>query len=179
MSHSIKPLTNKKILLLPFLFIVILASGCAGPKVAADLLANVENNDQPLVNKSYIISAEINPGINNNEGIDQTVKESLEIALTNANIFNKTSPGTFRINADVLVASQAAFSFGSFEGKLRIKYVVFDDANKKIIDEEIYTEAGSDIQHFSGAARHRRARAVNISLNVRKFVELLQSKLKK
>jgi len=89
------------------------------------------------------------------------------------------SSRVYRIQANVLVASQSAWSFGAFDGKLEINYVLFDENNNKIIDETIYTEAGSDKDYFSGAKRHRRSRAVNISKNVLQFVDILQSQLKK
>jgi hypothetical protein len=70
-------------------------------------------------------------------------------------------------------------SFGSFEGKLEIRYVVRDPNDGEMLDKTILTVAGSDEWSFSGAARHRRARAVNISKNVLQFVDILQSLLQK
>jgi hypothetical protein len=148
------------------MIIIIIACGYAGPKIATDLLAHAEKNNMPLVNNAVTIAVEIDPAINNYEKIDESVKESLEMALINANIFGADPLHYYRIHANIMVASQAAWSFGSFEGKLKINYILFDDTNNKIIDETIYTEAGSDKWVFLGAARHRRARAVNISKNV-------------
>ena len=54
----------------------------------------------------------------------------------------------------------------SFEGKLEVSYIVYDEKNNKILNKTIYTVAGSDIWYFSGAKRHRRARAVNIAKNI-------------
>ena len=70
-------------------------------------------------------------------------------------------------------------SFGSFEGQLEIRYVVHDSNDREILDKTISTVAGSDQWSFSGAKRHRRARAVNISKNVLQFVDILQSLLQK
>jgi hypothetical protein len=109
--------------------------------------------------------------------LDESVKQSLEIALVNANIFDKNTSKTYKIDANILVASQAPMSFGNFNGTLEIRYVVLDIDGKEILDKKIYTEAGSDRWYFVGAKRHRRARALNISKNVLQFVETLQSQL--
>jgi hypothetical protein len=160
------------------LILIAFVTGCVGPKVATDLLGNVQRNQTPLVD--YIASLEvgINPAINNYEKLDQTVKESLELALKNANIFGLDSSSQYKVTAHISIASQAAMSFGNFDGKLQIDYLVLDHESNEILNETIYTEAGSDTWYFSGAKRHRRARAVNISKNVLQFVEILQQKLK-
>ena len=152
--------------MLPLAIIIIIACGCAGPKIAIDLLAHAEKNNIPLVNNAVTIAVEINPDINNYEKIDESVKKSLEMALINANIFGVDPSLYYRIHANIMVASQSAWSFGSFKGKLKINYILYDDTNDKIIDETVYTEAGSDKMYFIGAKRHRRSRAVNISKNV-------------
>ena len=162
------------ILLLMLLFVF---SGCAGPKIAADLLANARTNEKPITNNSSIVDVAINPRINNYEKLDESVKQSLEIALANANIFGADSSKPYRIDANILTASQAPMSFGSFEGKLEIRYLVHDPNDREILDKTIFTVAGSDKMFFSGAKRHRRARAVNISKNVLQFVDILQSVL--
>lgn len=159
------------------LLLLLLGSGCAGPKIAADLLAEVPRNDAPLVEESARISVGINPDINNGEKLDASVKQSLELALENANIFGFDMNQTYRIEAYIQIASQAAMSFGSFEGKMEIRYRVYDAENNEVMDETVYTEAGSDKFSFYGAKRHRRSRAVNISKNVLEFVDLLQAKL--
>ena len=177
MISSIEQLKIKYIFLLLLVLITLIASGCAGPKTANDLLTHVETESEPLINNAVTITTEINPAINNNEKIDESVKESLEIALINANIFGADSSHPYRISANITVASQARWS-GSFGGKLEIVYILFDESNNKIIDETIYTEAENDKWAFSGNKRHRRSRAVNISKNVLQFVEILQSQLK-
>jgi hypothetical protein len=121
----------------------------------------------------------INPRITNHEEIDKSVKQSLEMALANAKMFGADASTPYRIDANILIASQAAMSFGSFEGKLEIRYVVRDPTGKEILDKTIFTVAGSDQWMFYGAARHRRARAVNISTNVLQFVDTLQGVLQK
>ena len=184
MVNSIEQSIKKNLYLLPLMIIIIIACGCAGPKkiainIAPDLLTPAEKNKMPLVNNAVTIAVEINPAINNYELIDESVKESLKMALINTNIFGADPLHYYRIHANIMVASQSAWGFGSFEGKLKINYILFDDTNNKIIDETIYTEAGSDKWVFKGDARHQRARAVNISKNVLQFVDILQSQLKK
>ena len=168
---------SKKVCLLPLILGLATITGCAGPKVASDLLSQTGKEAQPAVNNSIVIETSINPRINNYEGLDETVKESIDLALLSANLFGQDSSSPYRIKAHIEEASQAAWSFGSFEGKLRINYSVFDGQNNGILEESIYTEAGSDKSYFSGAKRHRRARAVNISKNVLEFVEVLRSRL--
>ena len=164
--------------MLPLVLVLMIVSGCSiGPKTAPDLLAHAEKNVKPLVNNAVIINVEIDSNINNHEEIEKTVKESIEMALNNSNIFGEDSSQKYRIDANILIASQAAFSFGSFEGKLKIHYKLFDPSDNKIFDKTIYTEAGSDQQHFLGAKRHRRSRAVNISKNVLQFIDGLQNHL--
>ena len=184
MVNSIEQSIKKNLYLLPLMMIfIIIACGCAGPKIAIniapDLLAPAEKNNMPLVNNAVTITVEIDPAINNYEKIDESVKESLEMALINANIFGADPLHYYRIHANIMEASQAAFSFGSFEGTLKINYILFDDTNNKIIDETIYTEAGTDKWVYLAVTRHQRARAVNISKNVLQFVDILQSQLKK
>ena len=177
MIIPIKQSKLKCLFLLSLVSFILFVSGCAGPKIANDLLCHVENNYKPLINNTVTIDVKIHPAINNYEKIDESVKESLEIALINANIFGSDSSHPYRINANIMVASQPPMSFGSFEGKLKINYILFDETNNKIIDETIYTEAGSDKMYFSGAKRHRRARSVNISKNILQFVDILQNQL--
>ena len=179
MIISIEQSKVKYLYLLSLVSLIIFVSGCAGPKIANDLLSQVEIHNKPLINNTVTINVQIKPGIHNHEKIDESVKESLKIALINANSFGKDSSHPYRIDANIMVASQSPMSFGSFPGKLQINYLLFDDTNNKIIDETIYTEAGSDKWFFSGAARHRRSRAVNISKNVLQFVDVLQKKLNK
>jgi hypothetical protein len=153
---------------------IFMLSGC-GAKVAPDLLAKVKVNNEPLVENSSAINVTINPDINNYEELDKTVKESLDIALTNGNLFGTDSSNPYKIDANILIASQSPFSFGSFEGTLEVQYVVHDSNNVKILDKKIFTIAGSDRWSFIGAKRHRRARAVNISKNVLQFIDILQN----
>jgi hypothetical protein len=153
--------------------------GCVGPKIAADLLVNAKTSEKPLTGNSSIVTVGVNPRISNYEKLDETLKQSLEMALTKANIFGTDASKPYRIDANILVASQSPMSFGSFEGRLEIQYMVRDSNNRQILDKTIHTVAGSDRWSFLGAARHRRARAVNISKNVLQFVDILQSELQK
>jgi hypothetical protein len=153
----------------------VVLGGCAGPKIAADLLDKVEPNQKPICSCSYEIAATIDPRINNYEGIDESVRESLDIALVKSNLFTPDSATKYKIKADILVASEAAMSFGSFNGKLSIRYTVLNSTGRELLNTEIDTEAGSDKWIFYGVARHQRARAVNISENVLQFVERLRT----
>ncbi len=153
----------------------VVLGGCAGPKIAADLLDKVVPNQEPICSCSYEIAATIDPKINNYEGIDESVREFLDIALTKSKLFTPDSATKYKIKADILVASEPAWSFGSFNGRLSIRYTVLDSSGRELLNTEIYTEAGSDKAYFSGAARHQRARAVNISENVLQFVERLRT----
>ena len=177
MISDMKPHKNKLCILL-VICVFLLINGCAGPKVAFDLLTPPTQNADPLLNNAVIIETEVNPRINNYEKMDETLKESLETALKNANIFGTDTLKPYKIKANILVASQAAASFGNFEGKLEVHYSLLDSNDDQILDEKIYTEAGSDEWSLVGAKRHRRARAVNIAKNVLQFVEILQKKLK-
>jgi hypothetical protein len=160
------------------LVLSVLLCGCVGPKIATDLLSDVEAHGEPLTDKSSEITVDINPEINNAERLDQSVKESLEIALDNAGIFGTDSENPYKIDAKILTASQSPMSFGSFEGTMEIHYIVHDASGSKILDKKVFTEAGSDKFSLLGAARHRRSRAVNISKNVLQFVGHLQDAMK-
>lgn len=159
------------------LVFVFLLSGCAGPRIAEDLLLNTERLAAPKIENGYIINTEINPKINNYEGIDTSVKQSLIIVLKEANIFSGEKSRPYTISANIEIASQSVISFGSFEGKLQIKYTVYDENKNRLLENTIYTEAGSDQWFFVGAKRHRRARAVNIAKNVLEFTDYLKSQL--
>jgi hypothetical protein len=162
------------------LLVALLTSGCAIPKIAPDLLTGgVEVRTKPLIANAAWVKVSINPAINNWEGIDESVKQSLELALKNAKLFGSNASNPYTIDAHILTASQAAFSFGSFNGKLEIRYVVSDASGAQLIDKTIFTVAGSDKMYFSGEARHRRARAVNIAKNVMEFVIILDTQLQK
>lgn len=178
MKNTIELPRMKNIYLL-LLILLLALSGCAGPKIAADLLANARTNEKPVTVNSSVVNVTINPRINNYEKIDESVKESLELALAKANIFGIDSSQPYRIDANILTASQPPMSFGSFEGQLEIQYLVHDPDGSEILDKTIFSVAGSDKMFFSGAKRHRRARAVNISKNVLQFVDILQSQLQK
>lgn len=153
----------------------VVLGGCAGPKIAADLLGKVEPNQNPICSCSYEIAATIDPKINNYEGIDESVRDSLDIALTKSKLFAPDSATKYKIKADILIASESAWSFGSFNGTLSIRYTVLNSSGRELLNTEIYTEAGSDKMYFSGVARHQRSRAVNISKNVLQFVERLRT----
>jgi len=156
------------------LLVLSLALAACGSKTAPDLLG-VAPSAKPTSASGYQTVVTINPRINNFEGIDQSVHDSLDMALDSAKIFSPNAPSKYKITADVLTASQAAWSVGSFEGKLEIHYSVADPSGRPVADKTIYTEAGSDQFSLLGAARSRRSRAVNIAKNVTQFVEFLQT----
>ena len=146
MKSTIEPSRMKYTYLL-LLMLLFAFSGCAGPKIAADLLANARTNEKPLTNNSSIVNVEINPRINNYEKLDESVKQSLEIALANANIFGADSSRPYRIDANILTASQAPMSFGSFEGKLEIRYVVHD-SNGKYLGSRVMSAGGKEVKGY-------------------------------
>ena len=77
MINSMEQSKIKYLYLLSFVFIFITVSGCAGPKIAADLLVKAEKNDKPLVSNAVTIDVKINPAIHNYEKIDESVKDLL------------------------------------------------------------------------------------------------------
>ncbi|MDA3787346.1 MAG: hypothetical protein PF503_02460, partial [Desulfobacula sp.] len=133
----------------------------------------------PLIDNSVTIDLKFNPAFNRQYKIEESVKESLEIALIKSNIFGAESSHPYRINVDVIIASMAPMSFGNFGNKLEIHYILFDENNNDIINETIHTVAESDEWYFAGVKRAQRARAVNISKNVLQFVDILQNQLNK
>jgi hypothetical protein len=153
----------------------IVFGGCTGLKIAPDLVGSVRPNEKPITSSAYETTVTINPNINNDEGIDQSVQESLDMALDSAKIFTAGGASKYKIKADILIASEAAWSFGSFDNKLQIRYTVINPSGHELIDKTIYTEAGSDHFIFYGGARHQRARAVNMAKNVTEFVEFLRT----
>lgn len=176
MGRGMKIVADIARMRIAWLFVLaVVLGGCAGPKIAADLLGKVEPNQKPICSCSYEIAATIDPRINNYEGIDESVRESLDIALAKSKLFTPDSATKYKIKADILVASEAAWSFGSFRGKLSIRYTVLNSSGRELLNIEIDTEAGSDKWSFSGAKRHQRARAVNIAENVLQFVERLRT----
>ncbi|WP_347454826.1 hypothetical protein ABEF79_04775 [Acinetobacter sp. ANC 7454] len=175
-----KRLNMKKILQASLVASTLALVGCATPLIAPDIIANVKKVDSPYLQNASSVQVSINPKINNREKIDVKVKDSLELALKNSNLFGTNTQQPYKITAEVLVASQAAVSFGNFEGKLGIKYTVFDDKGVQIFQDTINTVAGSDLNPLSPAvARHTRSRARNIALNVNEFVEKLETVLRK
>jgi hypothetical protein len=155
-----------------------LFASCVGPAIAEDLLREVERQEQPLAAAAPAIAVSLNPDINNAEGLDASVEQSLTIALDNANLFGEGVGGGYRIDADIVTASMSTMSFGSFEGKFDVHYVVHDASGRKVFDETVKTVAGSDQWSFAGAARHRRSRAVQMAKNVLTFVDLLVAKVR-
>lgn len=162
-----------------FAIVGIFLTGCAGPKVATDLLEQIPPVAEPTVDHSVEINTSIEPTINNYEGLDVTLRESLKMALTEANIFNlNNAQSAYSIQAHIDIASQAAMSFGNFEGTLQVTYQVFDESEQLILEKTIHTVAGSDAFYFSGAKRHRRARAVNMAKNVTEFTDFLKEQFR-
>ena len=152
-----------------------LLGGCAGPKIAVDKLTATPASEKPICACAYDLSVTINPQINNWEGIDKSVQESLDMALANAKLFTAGAATRYRVTADIRVASEPAMSFGDFNGKLEILYTVLDQSGQTLVAKDIYTEAGTDNWTFLGAERHRRARALNIAKNVLEFTTFLRA----
>lgn len=152
-------------------------ASCVGPAIAEDLLQNVQRLATPLSAAAPAVNVTINERINNAESIDASVKQSLLIALKNANLFGDGERGGYRIDAKIVTASMSLVSFGSFEGKLDVHYTVQDSGGRNVFDETVKTIAGSDTWYFSGGARHQRSRAVQMANNVTEFVDRLAARL--
>lgn len=162
--------------ILSALTLAILMTGCAGTSVAPDLLNQI-HVAKPIVDQTLTIDTVINQEIDRYEMVEESIKESLETALINANIFGKDSSHPYELIINVKLFSQSPMSFGNFGNRLDVNYELYDANKNTIINESIYTIAESDKFIFSGDARARRARAVNIAKNVNQFLELLQTKL--
>ena len=157
-------------------YLSVALAGCAVPKeIAPDLLGNANPNTTPMTASTYETSVTINPHINNYERIDESVHESLDMALNSAKVFSPQGATKYEIKADILVASESTVSFGSFDNTLEIHYSVTDPSGHEVFNRTISTEAGTDHWTFLGAKRHQRARAVNIAKNVQEFVTFLRA----
>lgn len=172
--------TMNKIIVCSILAVNLSFTGCASHRIAHDVLANVKKVDHAYVSNAGTVQVSIESSINNREKIDLKVKDSLELALRNSQLFGDDTQHPYQIKANVLVASQSPMSFGSFPGKMGIQYTVLDDNGLEIYKETFNTVAGSDLSAFApGISRHERSRARNIALNVNQFVESFTEVLKK
>lgn len=157
-------------------------TGCGNLLVADPALLSKTHNEKPLTQSNFITQTTIESHIQNSmtgTGIKELVDESLNLALKNANIFNTNGTSQYIIKAHIEEASQAAMSFGNFNGKMKIRYTVTSPKGNNVYNNTIYTEAGADKWSFAGAQRHARARVVNTAKNVSQFVEELNQKMKK
>ena len=151
--------------------------GCTSTTVAPELLQQPHHQTH-VINKSAVVTAPINTHIDRSEKVEESIKESLDIALNNANIFNKNSNEHYTIIATTALFSQSPVGFGMFGNKLNVNYKVYNENMKLLMDESIFTIDQSDKWFFAGGKRAERARAVNIAKNVNQFMVKLQTKLK-
>ncbi|MDO4698012.1 MAG: hypothetical protein Q4A60_04965 [Pasteurellaceae bacterium] len=169
----------KKIILT--LFGAMLLTGCMALDPDPTLLKQT-SYAKPAIKSDYALNVSMNPKVERQAsalGVTRLVQDSLKIALDNANIFTKSGKNHYKVDAYIEQASQATFSFGRFNGKLKIHYLVKTPEGNTVFEKSVYTEAGSDKWYFSGAMRHTRARIVNVSKNVNQFVQELNSNLRK
>ena len=161
---------------LPYLVVILLSlvlGGCTTTTVAPSLLTQTHNNTT-RINKSVVVTAPINQHIDRSEKVEESIKESLDIALNNANIFKKKTNKHYTIIATTTSFSQSPMSFGKFGNKLNVNYKVYNENMKLIINESIFTIGESDKWFFAGIKRAQRARAVNIAKNVNQFMRKIQ-----
>ena len=171
---------EKKLALLTFfmaLGFMLILGGCGGTTVAPELLKQ-PTLKAPLVNKNIQIKSPINSNLDRAEKVEESIKESLDIALTQANLFNRNSKDSYKLIATTQIFSQSPMSFGKFGNKLQINYQLFSNNGTVLINKTIFTIAESDKFIFSGAERSERARAVNIAKNVNQFMKALRTKLR-
>jgi len=157
---------------------VLFLGGCAGTTVAPKLLTQPHNKN-PIVNKSVVVSYTINQNIDRYEKVEESIKESLDIALNNSNIFRKNGKKHYKLITRTVSFSQSPMSFGMFGNRLKVNYQLYNEGMKLILNKSIFTIAESDEWFFSGLKRAQRARAVNIAKNVNQFMIILQKKLKR
>ncbi|TFU44506.1 hypothetical protein [Neisseria sp. 19428wB4_WF04] len=101
--------------------------GCETLTLDADhaLLGKTNPNAQPLVPQDYAVEVEVNERIARQAtavGIEKLVGQNLQTALHKADIFTPNGRGYYKIRAKIVQASQSAFSFGGFLGKMEIEY---------------------------------------------------------
>ncbi|OOH90642.1 hypothetical protein BMT54_04195 [Pasteurellaceae bacterium 15-036681] len=145
------------------------------------LLTQTQNTSS-IVEQGYQLETDINPKIEKQltgGGIKQLVHKTLEVGLSQANIFASKKPEQYKIKAYIEKASQqAGMSLGRFRGVMIIHYTVTDPNGKTILDKEIETVKGSDKWSIFGAERHMRSRIVNSAENVNQFIAELDKTLK-
>ncbi|NBI12289.1 hypothetical protein GVX81_01325 [[Haemophilus] felis] len=162
------------------LFSLIL-TGCIALKPDPSLLKQ-RTYAAPAVKSDYILTVTMNPRVERQPtaiGVTKLVQDTLVMAIDSANIFTKNNKNPYHIDAYIEMASQPAMSFGRFNGKLKINYVVKTSTGKTIFEKSVYTEAGSDKWYFAGADRHTRARVINVAKNTNQFVQELNLILRK
>lgn len=158
------------------LIVMMFLGGCGGTTVAPNLLKQ-PHKTKPIINKSINVTSPINHNIDRAEKVEESIKESLELALNNSNIFKQGTKKQYKLVATTQSFSQAPMSFGKFGNKLTVNYQLYSDNGKLLIEKSIFTIAESDKWLFSGIERSERARAVNIAKNVNQFMDILQKNL--
>lgn len=155
---------------------VIGLSGCMTLSPDPKLHQNLPQNAQPLEQSNVVVSAKMNALIAKQataSGIDDLVRQTLQMALKKSNIFNSDSQNYYKIHAQIVQASQAAWSARRFPGKMEIEYTVTDPNGKVAFTKTVFNEGQSDRYYLLGAKRHMRSRIVTAAGNVNQFVEAL------
>lgn len=163
------------------LFATLVLSGCSTLVPDPKLHNNLPQNTQPLIQGKVIVSAQMNPHLKRQisaEGIDELVAKTIQIAVKKANLFDENSQQSYKIDAQILQASQAMFGAGRFPGKMEIAYTVTDPNGKAIFQQTIYNEGRSDYWSFFALKRHQRSRIVTAAGNVNQFVEAFNKSMK-
>lgn len=156
------------------LFATFVLTGCTSLSPDPKLHDNLPQNDKPLIQENVIVTAKMNDRIAKQDtavGIDDLVRQTIQMALNKANIFNSQSQQYYKIHAQIVQASQPSFSLGRFPGKMEIEYTVTNPNGKTVFNKTIYNEGQSDSNAFLGDTRHKRSRIVTAAGNVNQFIE--------
>lgn len=160
--------------LIVMLFATLVLAGCSTLVPDPKLHNNLPQNTQPLIQGKVIVSAQMNDHLKKQmsaNGIDELVSKTIQMAVKKANLFDENSQQSYKIDAQILQASQAMFGAGSFPGKMEIAYTVTDPNGKAIFQKTIYNEGKADYWSVLAAERHQRSRIVTAAGNVNQFIE--------
>lgn len=172
---------KKLSLFISMLFAVLVLTGCTTLSPDPKLHNDLPQNSKPLIQDNVVVTAKMNDRIAKQDtavGIDDLVRQTIQMALKKANIFNSQSQQYYKIHAQIVQASQPSFSFGRFPGKMEIEYTVTDPNGKTVFNKTIYNEGQSDSNAFLGDTRHKRSRIVTAAGNVNQFVEAFNKSMK-
>ncbi|MBN6710449.1 hypothetical protein JFL47_04260 [Haemophilus haemoglobinophilus] len=172
----------KKILsIFSFILTALFLTGCMALSPDPKLHEVLSHNDKPLIQSNVTVTAKMNDRLARQDtaiGVSDLVRETIQVALKKANIFDSNSQKYYKIHAQITKASQAAFSMRRFPGKMEIEYTVSDNNGKTVFTKTVYNEGQSDVYYFAGAKRHTRSRIVTAAANVNEFITAFEQYLK-